>query len=292
MILTNKSNLPQAIVDAVQNDPYSSGGADISVTQLIAPPRKVALEKTFSLEITEDAADRIWSLLGQSIHTILERANRVGIAERRLSMACEGWTISGGMDLYDEDGVIVDYKTTSAWSCKGGVKEEWVRQLNVYAEILRANGHPVKGLRVVAILRDWSKLEAARDAEYPQSQVSSLSVPLWTPEQAKHYIHERVILHRQARVSLPECSPEERWAKPTVYAVMKPGRKTAVRLFTDSTSAQAMAMGLKDHFVTERPGADTRCQFYCSASKFCSQANSADNLTEETENAASEATSA
>ena len=29
----------------------------------------------------------IWSLLGQSIHTILERANRTAITERRLSMA-------------------------------------------------------------------------------------------------------------------------------------------------------------------------------------------------------------
>ena len=36
MKLTNKSNLPEAIKRAVENDPYDSSGSDISTTKLIA----------------------------------------------------------------------------------------------------------------------------------------------------------------------------------------------------------------------------------------------------------------
>ena len=35
MKLTNNSNLPQAIVNAVTNDPYDASGSNISTTMLI-----------------------------------------------------------------------------------------------------------------------------------------------------------------------------------------------------------------------------------------------------------------
>lgn len=272
MKLTNRTGLPQAIFDAVKNDGYTKGGADISVTELIGPPRIAALKRKHEDELTEDAADRIFSLLGQSIHTILERANRTGIAERRLSLTVEGWVISGGMDLYEEGGVLTDYKTTSAWSVKGGVKPEWTEQLNVYAEILRANGHAVTGLKIVAILRDWSKLEARRDADYPQRQVVTHTVELWPEAQAQKYVRERVILHKQARVALPECSREDRWAKRPKFALMKVGGKRAVKLYDNEADAQAHASSdPKNLRVDVRPGESTRCEAYCAVAEFCTQ---------------------
>jgi phosphoglycolate phosphatase-like HAD superfamily hydrolase len=272
MRLTNKMQLPAAIVEAVKNDGYTRGDADISVTQLVSPPQKVALEREYADQLVEDASDRIWSLMGQSIHTILERANRTGLAERRLSAVVEGWKVSGGMDLYDEDGVLVDYKTTSAWSARGGVKDEWLAQLNIYAHILRANGHPVKGLRVVAILRDWSKLEASRSADYPQSQVAVLPVEMWSPEVAEKYVRDRVILHKLARQSLPSCTGEERWQKAPVFALMKHGRKTAVKLYDNLADAEMHAKSdPASLYVQTRAGESTRCRLYCSASKFCPQ---------------------
>lgn len=277
MRITNVTGLPDAIVEAVKNDGYSRGVSDVSVTTLIGPARKGALEELHGDEIVQDASDLIWILMGHGIHTALERANRKGIAERRLSITVEGWKVSGGMDLYDENGVLVDYKTTSAWSCKGGIKDEWEKQLNCYAEILRQNGHPVAGLKIVAILRDWSKLEAARSADYPQSQVVTFEVPLWPEEQARNYIRERVILHQQARVSLPECTPEERWQKSAVYALMKQGGKRAVKLYDNEADAQKHASTSPSLYVQVRPGENTRCRFYCSVSKFCTQANQTSN---------------
>jgi hypothetical protein len=271
MKLTNKLDLPQAIVDAVRNDGYTKGDATISVTGLLRPPRLAVLEKKHDAEIEEDAADRIWSLLGQAIHMIMERANRVGIAERRLSMEIEGWTVSGAQDLYDEAGALSDYKVSTVWKLIKGDMIEWERQLNMYAVLLRHHGYQVKKLQVIAILRDWSKGEADRDPLYPQAQVVNIDIKLWEPEVALRFMRDRVILHKQAQVRLPECSAEDRWARPNVWAVMKSGRKTAVKLYSNEDEARAHAGFDKDLTVVLRPGESVRCKSYCRVAKFCTQ---------------------
>lgn len=269
--LTNRAGLPQAIVDAVTNDGYSKGDADISVTGLLRPPRLAVLEARHENEIVEDASDRIWSLLGQSIHTILERANRTAVAERRLAIEVEGWKVSGGMDVYEENGILLDYKVTSVWKVIKGDLEEWEKQLNLYAVILRHHGHKVEKLQIIAILRDWSKMEAERDLNYPQAQVVNINIPLWPAEKAEKYMRERVILHKQARVLLPHCSPEDRWARPDVWAVMKNGKKRAEKLYSTEAEARAHVGFDKSLYVIHRPGVSVRCKNYCPVSKFCKQ---------------------
>jgi hypothetical protein len=72
--LSNRLNLPEPLVRAIANDSYNSGTSDFTATGLIKPSQMIALEKKHANEITEDASDLIYSLQGQSIHTILERA--------------------------------------------------------------------------------------------------------------------------------------------------------------------------------------------------------------------------
>jgi hypothetical protein len=277
MKITNKLNLPQPLVAAVTNDGYSKGDADISVTELLSPPRQTALKKLHSDEIEEDASERIFSLLGQVIHGILERATTEGVAERRLSIEVGGWTVSGGMDLYNEGGILSDYKFVTAYKFKGGVApKEYEEQLNCYAEILRSNQHPVTCLQIVAILRDWSKLEAARDPEYPQTQVIIVPVPLWEPERARRFISDRVVLHQQARLTLPLCSHDDRWAKPDTFAVTKQGAKRASRVYENEDEAVAHAAQDAKLFVSKRPGSNTRCEHYCAVAKYCTQFHALD----------------
>lgn len=103
MVITNKFNLPAPLVSAIKNDPYVHVG-DISITSLIASPRKRQLELRHADEITEDASDRIWMLLGTSVHAILERADtRNHLTEERLTAKVLGWTVSGQPDLLGED---------------------------------------------------------------------------------------------------------------------------------------------------------------------------------------------
>jgi hypothetical protein len=280
MKLTNKLSLPQPIVDAVSNDSYTKGDANISVTGLLRPPRIAALEKTHWNSLEEDVSDRMWSLLGQVVHGILERAESTGIAERRLSVKVGDWTVSGQMDRY-EKGTLQDYKFVSVYKIKSGVPLEYEQQMNLYAHLLRANGHFVGKLELIAIIRDWSKLEAKRDPSYPQAQVVNMDVPLWTPLKAEEFLKERVKLHQDALKTLPLCSQEDRWAKSSVYAVMKSGRKSAVRLYDTRTEAERHAATDGTLTVVVRPGANTRCESYCSVAKFCTQFQSLSSSGEE-----------
>lgn len=289
--ITNNLGLPEALVEAVRRDPYTKGDADYSVTTLLSPPRQRALMALHEDELEEDASDRIYSLLGQALHTILERANRTGIAERRLFATIGGKRISGGMDLVHGDAKLTDYKTTTAWKFKDGtVPQEYEQQLNCYAEILRQNGEEVKELEIVAILRDWSKLEAMRNDGYPRSQVIIRKVRMWASDYAKEFMLMRVTLHEAAKTKLPECTKEERWAEDDIYAVHKEGKKNAEKLFRVSDlgdraepTAELFAKHAKGLTVVKRAGESRRCKAYCSVSTYCDQYKKENSLNQKGE---------
>ena len=70
------------------------------------------------------------------------------------------------------------------------------------------------------------------------------------------------------------CTPEERWSTPTKWAVMKEGRKTAVKVCATEEEAQSFIDDLekdKDkHTIEVRPGIDKKCEDYCPCASFCS----------------------
>lgn len=282
---TNIHGLPDGIVRAVTNDPYTKGNADYSITGLLKPPRISVLERKHRDEIEEDVSERIWSLLGQATHTILERAETEAIPEDRWFLELDGKRISGGLDRFDiYQGKIADYKVTSIYKVRDGVPPEYEQQLNCYAGIIRAAGYPVFELEIVAILRDWLKRESKRNPAYPPTQIKVLSVPVWPQEKVLAFLRGRINLHEAAKSLLPECTREERWATNDVWAVMKDGRKTAVRLHDSEKFAQDHATALgKGHSVVFRPGENKRCQDYCSAAKFCDQYQSMKKPTESVE---------
>ena len=216
-MLTNKLNLPQSIVLAVQNDPYTRGNSDISVTQLITPPYQRKLKQT--VEAVEDVADRLFSLYGQIGHGILERAGLKAQmdVENRLFAEFNGWTVSGQYDLFEGD-ILMDYKFTTFWSVKSDEpKPEWVQQLNLLRLLAIRNGIEVRGLKIIALLRDYQKSAAKRDPEYPQFPIVTVDIPMWTVEQAEAFMLERVKLHQHENPD--PCSDEDRWMQPPVYAL-------------------------------------------------------------------------
>lgn len=272
MNITNNYNLPDAIVRAVKNDPYNPGTCDITVTKLISSPRKVQLEKRHAKELTEDVADRVWALLGQAVHGVLERAEVEAITEKRLGIERQGSVISGQFDrLVVQDGLLQDYKLTSVYAVRDGAKAEWEAQLNVLATILREHGYQVNALEVVVIMRDWSKSRAG-NGDYPDAPIMTISVPMWSEEKAESYIDTRIRLHQMAEFDLPECSASERWATSDSWALMKEGRKTAVRVFySEQEAGSALVEAGDKHYIDYRPGKNTRCESYCSVAQFCEQ---------------------
>ncbi len=273
MQITNLTRLPEPLVAAVSRKREPQPG-QISVTELISPPQMRALTLKHWNDLTEDASERIWATMGQLMHKLLEEhvvaSDEKHLAEHTLSCEVDGMTVKGTFDLYHKDGVLVDYKFVSVWTTIDGIKREWEEQLNLYAELLRRHNYKVERLEIVAIYRDWSKTRA-QDSSYPQSQVTVFTVPLWDESKAVGFLEERVRLHKEAEAgSYPECSGEERWERQTKFALMKRGRKSAIRLF-DTHEEAAKAVTRPDQYVEMRPGSSIRCESYCAVAPFCRQ---------------------
>ena len=290
MVITNNAGYPEALVKAVENDSYSKGeGVDRSVTGLLAPPRQAALKEIHGHEIVEDVSDRTYALYGQLVHLLLERAGEQSlnaINEQRLYTEVNGWKISGQTDTLtltedQRSWIISDYKFVTAYKFKRSysgelvIPEDYENQLNMYAYLLNENGYKVDGLKIVAIYRDWSKLEAKRDSNYPQLGAETHDIPLWTEDKAKAFIEERVRLHQAAENDLPECTDDERWAKPDKYALMPTAKSVRARKLFDSrvdATTWAAANNMKTGWVIDhRKGANVRCENYCPVSEWCDQ---------------------
>ncbi len=275
MHVTNELDLPAAVVQAVANDPYPHGQVgDISATALIDAPRIRILRRRHADEIVEDASERIWSLLGQAVHTILERAEPSAVTERRLFADVGGWRVSGQFDRAVLDhgaGLLQDYKVTSAWAVVDGLKPEWERQLNVLRYLAEANGYTIRALQIVAVLRDWSRSRAGQGQGYPAQPVQVLDVPLWDDDTLEAYVHDRVRVHQAAESGEPpQCTAHERWQRPTTYAVMRKGRKSAIRVYEDRAAAERRAED-EGGYVEVRVGRAVRCEAYCPVRAFCEQ---------------------
>jgi hypothetical protein len=288
MRLTNRLGLPRSIENALRNDPYNRGDAHISVTSLIGPARKRALEIRHRNEITEDVSERIWALMGQIAHGILERADDQAWCEERLFIERHQWRISGAFDRYllEEDGLLQDYKLTSTYAIKDGAKPEWEAQENIYALMLREHGYKVTRLEVVAILRDWQKAKAKHTPDYPQVPALVIPVEVWNAGRTETYIRDRLFEHGTAQHKLPDCTAEERWERPAVFALHKTGNTRATSLHDireEAEQALAAVTGTvkKGYQIQERPAEQKRCADYCPALPFCTQGQHLIKVTED-----------
>lgn len=274
MRLTNKQQLPAPIVAAVTNDSYSKGTADISVTELLTPPQIVHLRKLHDDEIEEDVSDRIFSLLGQSVHSIIERASdgEDMLSELTLYTELEDWQLKGTVDHVSlSRKELLDFKVTSAWKVsRDEIPSEWVQQTNIYRWMLgKEKLIEINSVAILAILRDWSRNEARRNPTYPQQQALRLEVPLWTAEQTEQFVRERIRLHKRGG-DVP-CTEKDIWAKPTKWAVIKKGNTRAVKLFDTAAEAQEFALTISGSRVEMRPGEAVRCAGWCAVAPFCNQ---------------------
>jgi hypothetical protein len=266
--ITNKHGLPEALVAAVQNDPYTGGG-DISVTKLIDAPQRRALWLQHRDAVEEDVSERIWSLLGQAVHHILERAGTDTLVEQRLFAEVLGWTLSGQFDrLHLESRTLSDYKVTTTYKAKGD--DNWTRQLNVLRWLGAKNGLEVDALEIVAIFRDFRRAEAKRNPDYPQQSVKVIPVPVWPLDETEEYVKTRILLHQGAAAGDLNvgCTDEERWYTGDKWAIVKPGGKRALKVLDEAPIAVPDGM-LLEH----RPGQYRRCEEYCEVARWCPQWN-------------------
>jgi hypothetical protein len=288
MKLTNEFGMPETIMNVIARPEYSKGKANMSVTELLNSPRIVQLKRKHWDELTEDASSMVWSIFGTAIHNVLEHGKGDNhIVEERIHIVLDNMHISGAIDLQEieEDGIIVsDYKTTSAWSVLNE-KQDWHNQLNSYAYLVEAAKKiPVKKLQIVAIVRDWSRREAATREGYPKAPIVVIDIPLWSFADREAYVRSRISLHGDAFFEMetdgemPECTPEETWEKPTTYALKKDGNVRAksvheAREAAETALAAATEKAKKgEKFLIEvREGGRTRCESFCQVAPYCKQ---------------------
>jgi hypothetical protein len=276
MKITNNLGLPTPLVRAVTFSEYDRKGCDYTITQLLRPPRIAALERQHREELTEDASDRLWLLLGSAGHEVLRRsADAQGIVEERAIVEIDGHKVGGQLDYAISDGSMWDYKFTSFWAVKDGPRPDWVQQLNCYHYLCAQYGVEIAKLQIVAIFRDWSKREAERNKDYPQQQVKLFDLPLWIPEVTLSFLRRRIAVHEEAKTTLPQCTDEEVWAKPNTWAVKKRGNVKALRVYNNELEATQHLANLATEpnklEMEFRPGERPRCESYCSVAQWCQQ---------------------
>lgn len=279
MKITNHYNLPEPIVNALRKPTYTKGGAHMSATELLSPPRMVQLRIANADAIEMDASDMVWALFGTAIHGVLEHGQGDDhIVEQRLNTVIDGWEISGAIDLQTvkESSIgISDYKTTGVWAVMNE-KKEWEYQLNIYAWLVeRVKQSPVDSLEIVAIIRDWKRRDAETKKDYPDAPIKTIPITLWPYEEREKFVQQRIHLHADAMFQyqtggdLPLCTPNDMWEKPSVWAVKKPGAARAKSLhYTEADAIKAAGDDLEIEF---RPGERTRCANYCTVRDFCDQ---------------------
>lgn len=268
MIITNNHNLPEPVYNVIAKDFHQK--ADYSVTELLNPVKMNMLKKKHWNELTQDASDMIWLLLGKSIHYILEKgASKNSLTEEYMTVKLLDRTLSGSSDLYEANGTLSDYKITSVYSFTSGVKKEWEYQLNIYRWLFETMGFKVNKMQIIALLRDWSKNKKDKGDDYPESNVITRDIPF--VEGIQDFVIERLVENIKAEEGdYPDCTYEQMWERPTIYAAKKDGRTKALKLFTEYEPAEKLALEKKG-YVETRPGCRVRCENYCLVKNFCEQ---------------------
>jgi hypothetical protein len=253
----------------------------------------VALTKKYDEELEQDVSDMIWSIFGSAVHNVLEHGKDENhIVEQRLHADKDGWHISGAIDLQiiNDQGIsIKDYKTTSVWAVMNE-KIDWENQLNIYAWLVETvKGTKITDLGIVGIIRDWTRRDAKTREGYPEAPVKELPIRLWSMEERDAFISNRIALHSACDFALetdgdlPDCTPEEMWEKPTIWAVRKIGGKRAHSTYDTSEKALSAIAELGDAYDIEiRPGERTRCINFCPVSTWCNQYQTYTNLCRQT----------
>jgi hypothetical protein len=275
MKITNRFGLPEAIVLAVERDTYTGGG-DITCTTLIDSPQIRVLGRKHKDEMEVDCSQMVFALMGQALHTVLERAGlkEGGVTvEQRLFAEVNGWQVSGQVDrMHVSAGKLSDFKHTTVYKRHGN--DSWTRQLNVLRWLAHMNGVELTQLEVVAVFRDWKKRDAQRNPDYPQAPIMTIPVPLWSLDDAEEYVRERVYLHQAAsRGEEVPCTDEDRWFSGNTYALMKTGVKRALKVSTDRSALPEPTEG---QYVEQRPGEYKRCDSFCDVQAYCTQRGKGD----------------
>lgn len=226
----------------------------ISATSLMKPLRQIVLPGRIPAEQkTADVSEYIARALGTSIHDSIEKAWLKGkdrtlkllgypadVIERvmvnptpeqlrarndiipvyleqrsfkEIEVGGIVYTIGGKYDMVS-DGIVNDYKSTSAWTWAKGTKDEdYCIQGSLY-RWLNPDVITEDYIRVNFIFTDWSRA-MLNTPGYPQKRVEHKDIQLWTPTETERWVRSKLELVQNfmdvPEHELPECNDAELW---------------------------------------------------------------------------------
>jgi len=269
-MVTNKHNLPQAIVNLVKEKEYTENR--YSITELLSPTREIQLSRLHNKDIEVDVSDTISALFGSAVHKLLEEADNENAEVKMEYTLSDGTTIVGIADKITED-AIEDYKTCSVSKIQKSDFNDWRDQGLGYAWLhFKLTGEIKRKLRFHALMKDWSKLKSVNSSTYP-------ALPLFTwqydiSDSDYDYIEKKIKdkIKDIKENKNPVCSDEEKWYTGTKYAVYKNVGDKKAAIVCDTKEEAHGYITNKCNGAGEievRKGECLKCKYYCKVSKWC-----------------------
>lgn len=275
MKVTNVMGLPQAFVDAVSVERHNEKGCYSATTILHGACETILQERHYD-EIEVDASDSVWAVFGSAVHSIFENQNTGTIKEAFYSVPVSHSKVTGRVDSYDpQTQTLHDFKSCSTWKVIYQDFDDWYKQGMIYAWLMKKNGVEVKRCEFIALMKDHSKSKAKVDQNYPQlpTYIYRFDVTEKALEEIEKFIFDKVAELEKAELladeELTPCTKEERWQDKDRYAVMKEGRKTAIKLFDTKEEAEQNMKALGGTYIEERKSEPKKCNDYCTVCQFC-----------------------
>jgi CRISPR/Cas system-associated exonuclease Cas4 (RecB family) len=316
MKITNNQDIALPLAVWLLNDEYDyiSNPNYISVTTLMKPIKQIVLAQRVPLESKGfDLSDLIASRMGTALHDSIEKAINTNMSkalrtlgypkdvierilvnptpeqvslvqdpivlwtEQRTLMEVGKWTVGGKFDLVAE-GIVQDYKSTSAYSwIYGGRDEDHRLQLSIYRWLNQDKITEDYGI-INYIFTDWMKSSAAQNPKYPPSRLMSKTLALTEPKKIQQWVENKLALldkYGQAEESeIPECTPEELWMSEPAFKYYADPTKTSGKSTKnfDSLAEANMHRATKGGVgvVKTIPGEPKKCG-YCPAFEVCKQ---------------------
>lgn len=255
--ITNKYNLPQKIVDIIKNDRREKTPHRYSATEIINSTAEIILKRRYPNYYVPDVSEYVNMLFGTAFHSLFEDGSEY--SEQKYEVKIGDVTLVGKIDRF-ENNIIDDYKTTSAYKVKLQDFNDWEEQGLIYAWVLFKKGLIANKIRFIAFIKDWSKGQADRDINYPQSQiyVHEFEVKISDIINAEQRIKAK-IADIEAHLDtpdnlLPYPSDDELWYTGTKYAVWRDNGSRAVRIFNTKEEALDLINDGKGDYIETRYG--------------------------------------
>lgn len=265
MKFTNKYHLPDYLESYLKRF-YKSDPYRIGVTSLIDEPLPRYLLMKHWDEMIVDVSEFLTSIKGQGIHTLFQdKLPKIEIEQN-------GFTIVGEADKEFLNNLI-DIKVTSVWTLiYKSQLAGYEKQLNVYDWLkVKKYGKGFDKLLIDMFFDDWkiNKTKQKGNWSYPKILFKRIEVKKWSFEQQEQFVKEQLQKHKESLTNPKECSPESKWQSHNTYAIMRKGRKSAVRVFDTQQEAEKYPKKKTGDFIEERKGECKRCNNYCLVNKFC-----------------------